>query len=144
MKKLMKLLFVIFISISLNGCLGESTPTDNDDVSVVKLTDLRSGYLVKGIVSYKLVEARFDLGFCNDELTIQLSGDLIDDHSKVTTYEIAGEDTIVSSNGDVALDAGTAGTLEEGMTYHIEYEGESLDWEIGSISVMEECVVETL
>ena len=144
MKKLMKLLFIIFISISLNGCLGESTPTDSDDITVVKLTDLRSGYLVKGIVSYKFVEARFDLGFCNDELTIKLSGDLIDDHSKATTYQIAGEDTIVSSSGDVTLDTGTTGTLEEGMTYHIEYEGESLDWGIGSISVIEECVSESL
>lgn len=143
MKKLMSLLFIIFVTISLNGCLGEDTPTDNDSVSVVKLTDLRLGYLVRGVTSYEFVEARFDLGFCNDELTITLSGDLIDDHTKVTTYEITGEETIVSSNGDVTLDVGATGTLEEGKTYVIEYEGERLDWEIGSISETE-CTVESI
>ena len=143
MKKLINLLFIIFVSISLNGCLGESTPTDNDDISTVNLTDLRLGYLVKGVASYEFVDVRFDLGFCNDELVIELSGDLIDDRSSVTTYEIAGEDTIVSSNGDVTLDVGATGTLEEGKTYVIEYEGERLDWEIGSISATE-CTVESI
>ena len=143
MKKLINLLFISFASITLNGCLGESIPTDNDDISTVNLTDLSSGYLVRGVASYEFVDARFDLGFCNDELTIELSGDLIDDRSSVTTYEIAGEDTIVSSNGDVTLDVGATGTLEEGKTYFIEYEGERLDWEIGSISATE-CTIESI
>ena len=140
MKKLMNLLFISIVGIGLNGCLGESTPTDDDDISVVNLTDLRSGYLARGIISYEFVEARFDLGFCNDVLTIKLSADLIDDHSGVDTYEIVGEGIIVSSNGEVTLDASSTGTLEEGKTYLIEYKGDNFDWEIGSISAMEDCI----
>ena len=89
----------------------------------------------------ELVEARFDLRFCNDVLTIELSSDFIGDYSGVSTYEIVGEGTIVSSDGDVILDASSTGTLEEDKTYLIEYKGEAnLDWEVGSISAMEDCI----
>ena len=54
MKSLMNLLFISIVGIGLNGCGGESTPTDEDDTSVVKLTDLKSGYLAKGILESHL------------------------------------------------------------------------------------------
>ena len=149
MKKLMSLLVAMVIGIILNGCGGgSSAPSDVDNISVVKLTDLRLGYLVKGLIPADIGEdIRYDLGFCNDELTMKIEyyGDLVDDYYGVGTYEIIGEDTILFSNGEALIDVGDSGTLEEGKSYVIEQQlTNNLNWRIGSISAIEECMPEPI
>ena len=58
----------------LSGCGGgggaSGIPGDDDNISVVKITDLRLGYLVKGILDYQDVyDANQDIKFCNYDVT---------------------------------------------------------------------------
>lgn len=130
------------------GCGGgTSTPNDDDNISVVKLTDLRLGYLVKGIIPADIGEdTLYELGFCNEELTMRIEyyGDLIDDYYGVSTYEIVGEGILVYANGDAMVDTGDSGTFEEGKSYLIEQQAaDNLTWQIRSIS-KKECIVEPI
>lgn len=126
---------------------GKSLPSDDDNISVVKLTDLRLGYLVKGIIPADIGEdTLYELGFCNEELTMRIEyyGDLIDDYYGVGTYEIVGDGILVYANGDAMIDTGDSGTFEEGKSYLIEQQApDNLTWRIGSISSIN-CTVEPI
>lgn len=130
-----------------NGCGGGmSAPSDDDNISVVKVTDLRQGYLAKGIILVDEGENfRYDLGFCNDEMTMRITFDLdfVDDQYSEGTYEIVGESVIVYANGEAMIDTGESGSLEEGKTYIIEQSKGNLNWYVGSISSIE-CAVESI
>lgn len=130
------------------GCGGgTSAPSDDDNISGVKLTDLRLGYLVKGIIPADIGEdILYELGFCNEELTMRIEyySDLIDDYYGVGTYEIVGEGILVYANRDAMIDTGDSGTFEEGKSYLIEQQAaDNLTWRIGSIS-KKECIVEPI
>ncbi|MBT8348753.1 MAG: hypothetical protein HKP62_04820 [Sulfurovum sp.] len=147
MKKLLISILVLLVLL-LSGCGGGvSTPSDDDNISVVKLTDLRSGYLVRGLLPADIGEdTLYSLEFCNDELTIRIEyyGDIIDDYYGVGTYEIIGEGILVYANGDAMIDTGDSGTFEEGKSYLIEQQApNNLTWRIGSISKIE-CLVEPI
>jgi len=144
--KQFKILLLTSIVILLTACGGggESAPTDDDNISVVKLTDLRLGYLAKGLIRVDIGEDfHYDLGFCNEELTVAIYGDYIDDYYWVDTYEIVGEEIILYSNGEVMIDTSDSGILEEGKNYLIEQPKDNLSWYIGSISTIE-CIVEDI
>jgi hypothetical protein len=130
-----------------NGCGGGmSAPSDDDNISVVKVTDLRQGYLAKGIILVDEGENfRYDLGFCNDEMTMKITFDLdfVDDQYSEGTYEIVEESMIVYANGEAMIDTGESGSLEEGKTYIIEQSKGNLNWYVGSISSIE-CAVESI
>lgn len=144
MKNFMSLCIIIIVGIIVSGCGGggASAPSDDDNISVVKVIDLKLGYLAKGIILADAGEDfHYDLGFCNDEITMKIYGDYIDDQYGEGTYEIIGEGVIVYANGDALIDTGDSGTLEEGKTYLIEQQApNNLNWYIGSISTIEECV----
>jgi hypothetical protein len=148
----MKLIIVTLLAsmtLFLIGCGGGvSVPSDDDNISVVKLTDLRLGYLIKGVIPVDIGEdILYHLGFCNDELTMRIEyyGDIIDDYYGVSTYEIIGDNILVYSNGGSIVDTGDSGTLEEGKTYLIEQDApNNLNWYIGSISTKEDCTLNPL
>ena len=146
MKQFTIILFTI-LTMLLIGCGGgPSTPTDDDNITEVKLTDLRLGYEVKGLLTFDIEDdIRYDLGFCNDELTLRIiyDSDLIDDHYGVGTYEIIGENILVYADGGAMIDTGDSGSFEEGKYYLIEGTKDNLDWRIGSIS-KKDCVVESI
>ena len=140
MKKLIDLLMTGATVLILSGCGGgPSAPSDADNISEVKLTDLRLGYLLGGLIltDGDYYNIGYDLEFCNDEVTSRMIfGDNIDDRYSVGTFEIVGEDTIVFEGGNFIVDSGT---LEEGETYIIH----DNTWYLGSISKIE-CIVEPL
>jgi len=143
MKKLITLLMtgaaVVILSACGGGGGGPAAPSDEDNISEVKLTDLRLGYLLGGLILTDGDEwnVGYDLGFCNDEVTSRMIfGGWADDRYSVGTFEIVGEDTIVFEDGDFIVESGT---LEEGETYIIH----NNTWYLGSISKIE-CIVEPL
>ena len=140
----LSVLYILFMS----GCGGggASTPSDDDNISVVKVTDLKNGYLAKGIILADAGEDfNYDLGFCNNVITMRIYGDYVDDQYGEDTYEIIGERIIVFANGDAMIDTGDSGSLEEGKTYLIEQQApNNLNWYIGSISILDNCVPEPI
>lgn len=142
--KLFKIALAASMIIFVIGCSGTSLPSDDDNISVVKVTDLRLGYLVKGLIRVDEGEDfRYDLGFCNDTLTMRVTfeSDFVEDQYSEGIYEIVGESIITYANGDVMIDTGDSGTLEEGRTYLIEQPRDNLNWQVGSISLIN-CIVE--
>ena len=147
MNKLFNVLIASFAGIMMSGCGGGmSAPSDDDTISVVKLTDLRLGYQVNGLITDDIaLDSRYDLGFCNDEITLKMefSGDLVDDQYSEGTYEIIGDNILVYSNGGSIIDTGDSGVFEEGEKYFIENSRDTLTWRVGSIS-KKECIVEPI
>ena len=112
----MKLILVMVTGVILNACGGgSSAPSDDDTISVIKLTDLRLGYEVKGlIISDDTYDFRYDLGFCNDEITLKMEFDgglPIDDQYGEGTYEIIGDNILVYFDGAVMIDTGDSGVF---------------------------------
>ena len=145
--KSMTIFFSGYVVLFLSGCGGGiSTPSDDDNISIVKVTDLRLGYLVKGIIRADEGEDyRYDLEFCNEILSFKIIFDsnLIEDYYGEGTYEISGESVIVYANGEAMIDTGDSGALEEGKTYIIEQSKGDLKWYVGSISLVN-CSVEPI
>jgi len=148
MKKLLIVLSSLLI-LSFVGCGGgtgaSSIPGDDDNISVVNITDLRLGYLVKGILDYQDVyDANQDIKFCNYDFdgVVYNGGD--GDGAWTGTYEITEGEIIVMSGGST-IDTSGSGTLKEGVRYL--YEGPAGDiftWYIGSISAVEDCIPEPI
>jgi len=141
------MLITAFTILFVSGCGGgASTPSDDDNISIVKVTDLRLGYMTKGIIRADEGEDfRYDLGFCNDEITMRIIFDLdfVDDQYSEGTYEVVDESIIVYADGEAMINTGDSGALEEGKTYLIEQSKGDLNWYIGSIS-KKECIVEPI
>jgi hypothetical protein len=139
---LLALLVLLFTGCGGGGSGASSIPGDDDNISVVKVTDLRLGYLVKGILDYQDVyDANQDIKFCNYDVAgvIYNGGD--GDGTWTGTYEISEGGIIVMSSGSM-IDTSASGTLKEGVTYLYEGPGGDIfTWYVGSISVIE-CIVE--
>ena len=144
--KQFKILLLIIIAMLFTACGGGGGASgisgDDDNISVVNITNLKLGYLVKGILDYQDVyDANQDIKFCNYDFTgvIYNGGD--GDGTWSGTYEISEGGIIVMSTGSM-IDTGASGTLKEGTTYLYEGPGGDIfTWYVGSISTIE-CIVE--
>lgn len=146
MKTVMNLILLFFTMLILDGCgSGKNVPADDDNISTVKLTDLRLGYLVKGI-SYGPDGSTYnDKKFCNYDVITDIYWYQDDDvHVYYTNqYEIVGENMVVFDNG-VIIDTNGTSVFEEGRTYPITgVQGIIFDWYVGSISLVN-CTVESI
>ncbi len=133
----------IFILIGCGGGSGSSSvPGDDDNISVVNISNLRLGYLVKGIIDYQDVyDANQDIKFCNYDATITVYNGGDGDGTWIGTYEVSEGAIIIMSNG-TTIDTSASSTLKEGETYISEGPGgDMFTWYVGSISKTE-CIVE--